>query len=60
MSNLLVAYGFGSQELIILAVLLLVLFGSTKIPQLMRGIGEGIREFRKEASGEGDTSTPKM
>ncbi len=44
----------GGQELLIIALILLVLFGGTKIPALMRGMGEGIREFRKELkSGDG-------
>ena len=38
----------GGQELLIVALILLVLFGGTKIPSLMRGMGQGIREFRKE------------
>lgn len=40
----------GVQELLIIALVLLVLFGGTKIPALMRGMGQGIREFRKELS----------
>ena len=38
----------GGQELLIIALVILVLFGGTKIPALMRGMGQGIREFRKE------------
>lgn len=38
----------GGQELLVVALVLLVLFGGTKIPSLMRGMGQGIREFRKE------------
>jgi sec-independent protein translocase protein TatA len=38
----------GGQELLIVALILLVLFGGTRIPSLMRGMGQGIREFRKE------------
>ncbi len=37
----------GTTEIIIIAVLVLILFGGKKIPELMRGIGEAIREFRK-------------
>ncbi|MDA0783580.1 MAG: twin-arginine translocase TatA/TatE family subunit [Bacteroidetes bacterium] len=36
----------GGQEMIILLVLVLLLFGGKKIPELMRGIGRGIREFQ--------------
>jgi len=36
----------GGQEMIILLVLVLLLFGGKKIPELMRGLGRGIREFQ--------------
>lgn len=39
--------GIGSTEIIIVAVVLLLLFGGKKLPELARGIGEAIREFRK-------------
>lgn len=39
--------GIGSTELIIIFVILLVLFGGKKLPELGRGIGDAIREFRK-------------
>lgn len=38
----------GGPELIIIALVLLLLFGGAKIPALMKGMGQGIREFRKE------------
>lgn len=41
------AIGLGTQELIIIGVILLVLFGGAKIPQLMRGLGKGMGEFKK-------------
>jgi len=46
------AYGFGTQELLIIAGLVILLFGSTKLPQLARGLGEGIREFKKSVTNE--------
>lgn len=39
--------GIGSTEIIIVAVVLLLLFGGKKLPELAKGIGEAIREFRK-------------
>ena len=36
-----------TQDLLIIAVIVLVLFGGAKIPQLMKGIGQGMGEFRK-------------
>jgi len=35
----------GGQELIIIMVIILLMFGGKKIPELMRGLGKGIREF---------------
>jgi sec-independent protein translocase protein TatA len=37
----------GTTEIIVIALLILVLFGGKKIPELMRGVGESIKEFRK-------------
>jgi len=39
--------GIGTTELIIIAVVLLILFGGRKLPELARGIGNAIREFKK-------------
>ena len=48
--------GLGMQELIIILVILLLLFGSTRLPQLARGMGKSIREFKKGVS-DGETET---
>ena len=37
----------GPQELILILVLVLVLFGAKKIPELARGLGQGMKEFKK-------------
>lgn len=37
----------GPDKLIIILVIVLLLFGGAKIPQLMKGLGEGMKEFRK-------------
>ena len=41
----------GTTEIIIIAAVVLLLFGGAKLPELMRGLGKGIREF-KDASRE--------
>jgi sec-independent protein translocase protein TatA len=35
----------GTQEIIIIGIIILLLFGGRKIPELMRGLGRGVREF---------------
>ena len=44
--------GIGTTELIIIAVILLVLFGGKKLPELGKGIGDAIREFKKSVKGK--------
>ncbi|MFS8158857.1 MAG: twin-arginine translocase TatA/TatE family subunit [Candidatus Roizmanbacteria bacterium] len=44
--------GIGTPEIIIIAVVLLVLFGGKKLPELAKGLGEAIREFKKSISGK--------
>jgi len=39
-------FGLGYGELLFILIIVLVLFGATRVPQLMRGIGLGIREFK--------------
>lgn len=49
--------GFGSlggTELIIALVIILLLFGAKRIPELAKGLGSGVREFRRGTKGEGD------
>jgi sec-independent protein translocase protein TatA len=44
----------GLPELLVILVILVVLFGASKIPQLGRGLGEGIRNFKKGLNGNDD------
>lgn len=44
----------GGQEIILILVIVLVLFGGTKIPELMRGLGKGVNEFKKAKDGAYD------
>ena len=41
----------GGQEVLIIAILVLLLFGGKKIPELMRGLGKGIKEFKDAKDG---------
>ncbi|MCC7478975.1 twin-arginine translocase TatA/TatE family subunit [bacterium] len=55
--------GIGTQELLIIAGILLLIFGATKVPQLMRGFGQGIREFKDavkdESAAQGGDAKPE-
>jgi sec-independent protein translocase protein TatA len=50
MAYLLGIFGMGGQEIFFILMAILLLFGGRKIPELMRGIGKGIREFNSARS----------
>ena len=52
-------FGLGTQELLVILLLVLILFGAKKIPEIMRGLGQGIREF-KQASNEAVSEVHKL
>jgi sec-independent protein translocase protein TatA len=43
-------FGLGGTELIIILVIVVVLFGATKLPELGKGVGEAIKNFKKSVS----------
>jgi sec-independent protein translocase protein TatA len=45
---------FGWQQILIIALILLLLFGGKKIPELMRGLGKGVKEFKDATNNEDD------
>lgn len=47
MKALLIFQNFGAGEIIIIALVILLLFGGKKIPELMRGLGKGVRNFKE-------------
>jgi sec-independent protein translocase protein TatA len=53
-------FGLGVQELIIILVIVLVLFGAKNLPQIGEGLGKGIKNFRKATKGNDEIDvTPK-
>jgi len=52
-------FGLGPRELIILAVILVLLFGAKKIPELARSIGEAVRHIKSGFSDEKDKADKK-
>lgn len=49
----------GPGSWVIIGIAILLLFGGKKIPELMKGLGSGINEFKKASKGEEDTSAEK-
>ena len=48
----------GGPEIAIILVIVLLLFGGRKIPELMRGLGKGIKEFKDGKDGTPDSNDP--
>jgi sec-independent protein translocase protein TatA len=51
----LAAFGFGSTELLVVLVIILVLFGGSKLPSLARGLGQSVKEFKKASKDDDET-----
>ena len=51
MRNLLLFGSLGAGEIIIIALIVLLLFGGKKIPELMKGIGKGVKSFKDGVKG---------
>lgn len=48
---------FGPTEFILIAAVVVIMFGGKKIPSLMKGIGQGIKEFKDAKDGKADTKS---
>lgn len=51
MTHLLFIGGFGAQEIIFIALIVLLFFGGKKIPELMKGLGKGVKSFKDGING---------
>ena len=60
MNTPLIFGSFGIQEILLITLLVLILFGGKKIPELMRGIGKGIKSFKDGVSGIEDDLTKEL
>jgi len=55
MVNLFVLLGaIGGTEVLLIVLGIVLLFGGKKIPELMKGLGQGIHEFKKASKGDGE------
>ena len=57
--NLLLFGGIGMTEVLIIALVVLLLFGGKKIPELMKGLGKGIRSFKDGINNVADEVSDK-
>ncbi|GGH16636.1 Sec-independent protein translocase subunit TatA/TatB [Mucilaginibacter phyllosphaerae] len=48
--------GLGAPEIILIIVAILIMFGGKKIPELMKGLGRGVKEFKDAQNGETNTA----
>ena len=51
--------GLGAPEIIIILVIVLLMFGGKKIPELMKGLGRGMKDFKDASKGVDSTDTEK-
>lgn len=54
MENILFIGGVGFQEILLIALVVLLFFGGKKIPELMKGLGKGVRSFKDGMNGKDD------
>ena len=47
MCESLLLFGLGMQEILVIALIILLLFGGKKIPELMKGLGKGVKSFKE-------------
>ena len=53
-------FGIGTQELLVIAIIVLLLFGGKKIPELMKGLGKGVKSFKDGMKGLDDETDEKQ
>ncbi len=60
MNSILLFMGLGMQEMLLIGLVILIFFGAKKIPEFMKGLGKGVREFKdgiKEVKKDVDNSS---
>ncbi len=53
-------FGLGTTEIILVVLVLVLLFGAKKIPELMKGLGSGIKEFKKASVNDEDEEKKEL
>ena len=44
-------FGLGWQELVIVLVIIMIIFGAGKLPEVVKSLGQGVKEFKQESAG---------
>ncbi len=52
-------FSLGTMEILLIILIVVLLFGAKKIPELMRGVGRGVKEFKDAVNGEDTTGEKK-
>ena len=47
--------GLGWQELVIVLVIIMIIFGAGKLPEVAKSLGQGVKEFKQESAGGSDS-----
>ena len=48
-------FGLGWQELVIVLVIIMIIFGAGKLPEVVKSLGQGVKEFKQESAGSTDS-----
>jgi sec-independent protein translocase protein TatA len=48
-------FGLGWQELVIVLVIIMIIFGAGKLPEVVKSLGQGVKEFKQESTGATDS-----
>ena len=48
-------FGLGWQELVIVLVIIMIIFGAGKLPEVVKSLGQGVKEFKQESAGATDS-----
>lgn len=57
MQNVIAAWSLSGGEILLIAIALLILFGAKKIPEFAKGLGQGIKEFKKASHENTDSKS---
>lgn len=49
--------GIGFKEILVIALIIIILFGAKRIPELMKGLGKGMKDFKDASKGESSDSS---